>query len=161
MALYPAAGIVIYEATGQDDLLSSLQLMEQYDHEFSQDLFHDDYIYKIFTMQLEHKISKTAKKKLPVRLGTALIVRGLKNRTRFAIRQKERLKHNVNMLLPPEFKSSVIHEVDRELERVIDLIVHFMEYDPALEQLLNEAGDWLHDTLEGVSYPTKIPDDDV
>ena len=155
MAMYPSASIVIYQVSGRDDLLSSLLLMEQYDQEFSQQLIGDDYIQKVYTMQLEHKISKRAKKKLPVRLAISLIVRGLKNRGRFAIRQKVRLKDRVNML-HPEVKSHVIHEVNIELERVIDLMVHFIEYDPDLEQMCYEAGSWLNNTLD-VSHPVVIP----
>lgn len=101
MALYSTACIVNYEVSGNDELLSSLLLMEEYDEEFSQQLLCDDYIQNIFTLQLEHKISKGSKERLPVKLGIALIVRGLKNRARFAIRQKERLKSHVGGCVAP------------------------------------------------------------
>jgi hypothetical protein len=61
--------------------------MEEYDHEFAQQLVSDPYIGKVFTIQLGERIHRTAKKTLPVKFAIMLIVRGLKNRTRFAIRQ--------------------------------------------------------------------------
>jgi hypothetical protein len=64
------------------------------------------------------KLRKPSKKKLPERIGSVLIVRSLKNRARFAIRQKERLKDHVHMLHPPELRSHVIREVNSDLARV-------------------------------------------
>jgi hypothetical protein len=158
LSFYPTAEILNYQVSRKDDLLSSLLLMKQDDHEFSQLLVSDDYVRKLFTMQLEHRIHKTSKKKLPVRIGTVLIMRSLKIRTRFAIRQKERLKDHVHDLHPPALRSHVIHEVNSDMERVLDLIVHFTEYDQDLQQMGDEAGRWVNDTLD-VSYPALIADD--
>jgi hypothetical protein len=47
-----------------------------------------------------------------------LIVRSLKNRARFAIRLKERLKDHVHLLHPLELRSHVIREVNCDLARV-------------------------------------------
>jgi hypothetical protein len=83
MAFSPTAEIVNYEVTsGKDDLLSSLLLMQEYDHEFVQQLVSGPYI--------GVRIHRTAKTTLPVKLAMMLIVRGLNNRTRFAIRFEKR-----------------------------------------------------------------------
>jgi hypothetical protein len=123
-------------------LLSTLLLMEDYYHEFAQQLVSDPYIVKIFAMQLGERIHRTAKKTLPVELTIVLIVHGLNNSTRFAIRRKERLKDHVSLLYPPDLKSHMIHEVISDLVRVVDVIVHFVEHDQDLDEIF-EAGRWL------------------
>jgi hypothetical protein len=121
---------------------------------------------KLYTMQLEHRIHKDAKKKLEVRLGLMVIVRALKNRTRFAIQQKERLKYHVNLLRPPDLRSCVICEVNSDLKRVIAVIARFINYDQGLHDTAYEAGRCMNENLEDdnleVSYghPARIEDDE-
>lgn len=63
MASYPAAEILNYGVVRNDDLLlPSLLSNEQVDHEFVQPLLSNDYIHKLFTMQLEHRIHKDARR---------------------------------------------------------------------------------------------------
>lgn len=64
------------------------------------------------------------------------------------------------VLHPPELKSRVVHEINCELERVIDLIAHFTEYDQDLKQKSYEVGAWFNDPI-GVSFPDRILDDDA
>lgn len=158
MTTYLPARIVGYEVSGNDDLLSSLIRMQEYDHEFSEKTLNDAYIWKVFDMQFKHKIGKETKKTHPVQLAMMIIVGGLKNRARFAIQQKERLRRHINDLHPPELKSHVIHEVDSELERVIKLIVHFTEFDQDLKQLSFEVGARYRDETD-LSNACQIPDD--
>jgi hypothetical protein len=156
MSYYQAAMLVDFEVPTNDDLLlPSLLMMEQNDHEFVQLVLSDDYLRKIYTKQLEHRISAKAKKKVSVRLGITLIVSALKNRTRFAIQQKERLKCHVNLLCPPDLKSYVIREVNSELRRVIALISHFTGCDQDLHDMSYEAGRCVNDNLE-YGYPALI-----
>jgi hypothetical protein len=150
---YPAAGIVSYEVARSDDsLLPSLLLMEQDDHEFEQLLLSNDHLQEVYTMELENE-----QKALKLRLGIMLIVHALKNRTRFAIQQKERLKYHVNLLRPPDLKRRVIREVNSDLERVIALITPFTEYDQGLHDMADEAGRCMNDNLAVVyGYPALI-----
>ncbi len=96
---YFAASIVEYEVVSEEDeLLPALLVFKERDKEFSQLLLYDNYIQKLFTMQLRHKIGNDAKGEYPVQLGMDQIVRGLKNRARFAIQQKARLGIHANTL---------------------------------------------------------------
>jgi hypothetical protein len=45
---------------------------------------------------------------------------------------------------PPDLKSHMIREVNSDLVRVVDVIVHFIEYDQGLDEMSYEAGRWRH-----------------
>jgi prephenate dehydratase len=97
---------------------------------------------EIFRKQCKHRISDSLKEKLHVKATIATITRALKNRTRFAIKQKQRLQEHVNKLQPPAFKRRVIHEVNTDLKSVIKLMVHFEKHHLELQRLSFEACRW-------------------
>ena len=158
MTQYLPARIVSYEVSGNDELLSSLIVMKECDQEFSEKALNHAYIWKVFITQVKHKLSNETRRKLSVELAIAIIVNGLKNRARFAMRQKERLQSHLNMLHPSEL-NRVIHEVNCELETVIDLIVHFTGFDQDLKQMSMDINA-LHRDDMGVSQPCQIPDEE-
>ena len=51
--------------------------------------------------------------------------------------------------------------VNWKLDKVIDLIVHFIEYDQDLKQMSYEVGAWFRDTMAEVSHSHRICNDDA
>jgi hypothetical protein len=75
------------------------------------------------------------------------------------MKQKKRLREHVNKLQPSDFKRRVIHEVNTDLKSVVELMVHFEEYDGDLKRLSFEACRWFWDDI-GASFPDVISRDD-
>lgn len=140
MSLYPPASFIEYKvpASVKDSLLAALLVRRETDRNFTENL-RDSYISKIFCMQLGHEIAQQSKRKLSVRLAIIMIVNGLKNRILFAIEQKERLLANFAYMDSHPFPGTLVGKVDYELEQVIRVAVHFIEYDDHLDQLLKKA----------------------
>lgn len=54
----------------------------------------------------------------------------------------------------------MIREVNSDLVRAVDVIVHFIEYDQDLDETSYEAGRWRNDTLD-VPCPALTYGDDA
>jgi hypothetical protein len=152
MASYSAAKIVRYLSYTHENDMATLVMMEQSDQEFSRQFESDIHIQRIFLKQSKHVISRSSKDSIPhLRSTIATITRALKNRVRFAIRQKERLKEHLNLSRPPSLNQrvarEVTREVDRELGRVINMSIHFEEDDEELQNLVDEAREWIRDDI--------------
>jgi hypothetical protein len=102
---------------------------------------------KIFRKQRKYRISASSQEEPHVKATIATITRAYKNRARFAIKQKKLLKKHVNKLQPPAFKQRVIHEVNADLKSVIDVLVHFENFDEGLKRLSLRACRWVRDDI--------------
>jgi hypothetical protein len=114
---------------------------------------------KIFRKQRKYRISASSQEEPHVKATIATITRAYKNRARFAIKQKKLLKKHVNKLQPPAFKQRVIHEVNADLKSVIDVLVHFENFDEGLKRLSLRACRWFRDDI-GASFPDVISNDE-
>jgi organic radical activating enzyme len=139
--------------------MAALCVMVVVDQEFFTQLRSEKYLFEIFRKQYEHRISDSLKEKPHVKAIIATITRALRNRARFAIEQKKRLKEHVNKLHPPDFKQQIIHEVNTDLKSVVELMVHFEKDDKELKRLSFEACRCFRDDI-GASFPDVISNDD-
>jgi hypothetical protein len=139
--------------------MAPLHVMIVVDQEFLKQLLSDEYLLGIFRKHHKHRIPDSLKKQPHVKATPTTITRAFKNRVRFAMKQKERLREHVNKLQPPGFKRRVIHEVNTDLKSVIDLMVHFEECNRDLKRLSFEACRWFRDDI-GASFPDVVSNDD-
>jgi hypothetical protein len=151
MSIYSPARLVEYKVpeSVKDSLLSGLLVMKEYDSKFRKTL-QDDYLTKIFSMQLRHEIAQRAKQKLQVRLAVTIIINGLTNRIKFATAQKKRLQSNYAIVSSQNLWESLVQEVDAELDHVIKVTAHFVEYDDYLHHLLYKASHEFKDDIKNI-----------
>lgn len=149
--LYLPAHLVEYKVPGpvKDLSLATLLVRKETDHEFMEKL-RDDYLNKIYSMQLRHEISQHSMKKLSVRMAFITISFGLVNRIKFAIKQKMRLKSNVGHFRSQRLWEALVNEVDSELEATIRISTHFVECDKHLEKKLYEASRVFKEDISGL-----------
>lgn len=84
---------------------------------------------------------------MSVRLALRIIVNGLRNRIRLAIKQKEHLKLSLGKVSSVEKCKALFDEVQTELMWAIHVVTHFAECDDTLPQLMCQAGKSFQETI--------------
>lgn len=160
MPIYSPAVAVTYDTTGRgpDDLLSSLRVMEENDRDFAEKLENEDFLQKLFSLQLFHKVNHAVKQPMAVQMGILVITSAMKNRVKFSIRQKERLKAQLCYLKPSE-KALILKQVNQEIQTTIELAAHFVECDKSIHGLIMKAGSWFNDNMED-SFDVMVVEED-